>query len=75
MKALSPSGLAEMIEDAKRTIAGWTPEVRQALGLSDEPKCEHEWRLTSGSLDGAGEHYTDQCIHCPATRVRNIPLS
>jgi hypothetical protein len=72
MKARSPSGLAEMIEDARRTIAGWPPEVRRALGLPDGPECEHEWVLKSGSLDCTGEHYTDQCTRCPARRVRNV---
>jgi hypothetical protein len=29
--------LAREIEDARRAIAGWQPEVRRAMGIPDEP--------------------------------------
>lgn len=40
----NPTGLAEMIEDAKRTVAGWPPDVRRALGIPDEPSAEPDYR-------------------------------
>jgi hypothetical protein len=37
------------------------------------PHCCHEWLVIAGELDGAGEHYTDECKKCKVTRVRDIP--
>lgn len=41
---------------------------------ADEPACDHDWKLKAGFLDSTGEHYTDGCTKCLATRQRHSPL-
>lgn len=49
-----------------------SPVYLRRAARTAEPACEHDWKLKSGWLDGTGQHYTDQCIKCQATRERHI---